>query len=73
MRARRLRRGLSHLARGFVFVLLLSPTASAQIPQTITYQGHLTEPGGGPVTGTFTMTFNIYDKKTGPAPPLVSL
>ena len=65
MRARRLRRGLSLLVRGFVLVLLLSPEGSAQIPETITYQGHLTGQGGGPVSGTLAMTFAIYTAKTG--------
>ena len=65
MRARRLRRGLSLIVRGFVLVLLLSAEGSAQIPETITYQGHLTGQGGGPVSGTLAMTFAIYTAKTG--------
>src|SRR4030095_11521372 len=69
MRARRLRRGLSHLVRGLVLVLLLSTGGSAQIPETITYQGRLNGPGG-PVSATLAMTFAIYDQKTGPALPL---
>src|SRR4030095_7840007 len=48
---------------------LVSTGGSAQIPQTITYQGRLTGPGG-PVSATLAMTFAIYDQKTGPAPPL---
>lgn len=72
MRARRLRVGLSHLVCGCVFVLLLSPEGRAQIPQTIAYQGRLNGPGG-PISDTLTMTFTIYDKKTGSVPPLVPL
>src|SRR4030095_10190803 len=66
MRARRLRRGVSHLVRGLVLVLLLSTGGSAQIPETITYQGRLNGPGG-PVSATLAMTFAIYDHKTGTA------
>ena len=69
MRARRLRLGVSHLVRGFVLVLLLSTGGSAQIPETIAYQGRLNGPGG-PVSDTLAMTFAIYDQKMGQAPPL---
>jgi len=45
-----------------ISILVLSPTAGrAQVPQTISYQGSLTDAGGAPVTGAFTLTFTLYD------------
>ena len=64
MRATNLRWTLSHLVRGFVLVLLLSPEGTAQIPQTLTYQGKLNGMGM-PVSDTLSMTFAIYDQKMG--------
>ena len=42
-------------------LLALAPVAaSAQVPQTISYQGSLTDAEGNPVEGTVAMTFNLY-------------
>jgi parallel beta-helix repeat protein len=41
--------------------LVLIPMAGqAQVPQTISYQGSLTDSGGAPVTGPVAMTFGLY-------------
>jgi len=41
----------------------LSQTAS--VPQLINYQGRLTDAAGNPLTGTYNMTFCLYDVATG--------
>lgn len=41
----------------------LEPTAT--IGDGVTYQGYLTDPNDVPLTGTFTMRFQIYNAKTG--------
>ncbi|MEE8575871.1 MAG: hypothetical protein V3T31_01330, partial [candidate division Zixibacteria bacterium] len=46
-------------------LLLLAATAIAEVPQTITYQGRLTDTGGQPVDATVSMVFTIYDTPTG--------
>ena len=47
------------------FVILISQFSSAQIPQTMSYQGVLTNVDGIPVTdGSYTLTFKLYDVPT---------
>lgn len=48
------------------FILLLAGyvTLFAQAPKTLTYQGKLSD-GGGPLNGTYSLTFRIYDAATG--------
>lgn len=57
------------LTHGIVFALFisaLSPLASAEIPQVISYQGKVTDTGGTPVAdGTYTMRFRIYNAASG--------
>ena len=43
-----------------IALFLISPS-SAQDTLLITYQGHLTDDGGNPITGSPSMTFSIYD------------
>ena len=38
------------------------------LPQTINYQGYLTNPGGTPLNNTVAMTFKLYSASTGGAP-----
>jgi len=47
----------------FSFAFLTS--LHAEVPNTITYQGYLTDSSGTPVTATESMTFSIYDASTG--------
>jgi len=35
------------------------------VTQSITYQGKLTNAAGSPLTGTYTLTFKLYDASTG--------
>ena len=51
----------------FTFILIILTSAViAGVPQTINYQGRLTNsPSGTPVTGIKSMTFTIYDADTG--------
>jgi len=53
---------------GFLAVLaiIITPwTGRAAVPQTINYQGYLTDATGAPVNGTVQMTFSIYDVSSG--------
>ncbi len=45
--------------------LMLVTTIMADVPNTITYQGRLTNSLGQPETGSFPLTFSIYDAATG--------
>lgn len=44
---------------------LFVPAALAAPPQTINYQGTLTNPGGAPVNGAVVMTFRLYNAASG--------
>lgn len=44
---------------------LLAPLAVAAPPQTINYQGYLTNPGGTPVNSAVGMTFKLYNVASG--------
>jgi hypothetical protein len=49
-----------------LIVLCVCTTALAQIPQTVSYQGVLTDGAGTPVAdGTYNITFNFYDATSG--------
>lgn len=49
-----------------LFTLAAAPTVVAMPPETITYQGYLTQPSGGPVPdGGYDITFRIYDQESG--------
>ncbi len=48
----------------WVLVLLAPLTAPAAVPQTINYQGYITDPSGSAVSGTGDVTFSIYDVAT---------
>lgn len=45
--------------------LLTDSLVFADVPQTIHYQGKLTESGGGPLVGVHTVTLRLYDAPTG--------
>lgn len=45
----------------------LLTTSTAEVPRTITYQGRLTNDAGEPLTGSYDMTFSIYNQPTGGA------
>jgi hypothetical protein len=42
--------------------------ATTSVPQLINYQGRLTDAAGNPLTGSYNMTFCLYDVATGGAP-----
>ena len=42
-------------------LVLLSTQLNAAIPQTISYQGYLTNSGGTPISGTVAITFRLYN------------
>ena len=46
-------------------IFALTILSHAEVPKLINYQGHLTDTGGNPLTGTFSITFSIYDVETG--------
>jgi len=47
-----------------MLVLALSASIQAAVPNTMNYQGRLTDVQGQPVTSTVSMTFTIYDAET---------
>jgi len=53
----------------FAVMTLISLTAgigsAAPVTQSITYQGKLTNAAGSPLTGTYTLTFRLYNVSTG--------
>ncbi len=54
-------------------LLATPPVAHAAIPQTVTYQGRLSQSTGVPVNGTVTMAFSLYtvaQETEPPTPPL---
>jgi hypothetical protein len=54
-----------------VLVMLGVPaTVSAAVPQTIAYQGYLTDAAGAPVNGTISIVFGLYTAPSGTAAPL---
>jgi parallel beta-helix repeat protein len=56
--------GIAGIALG---VVIVSAVCYA-IPQTINYQGYLTDSGGDPLNGTVDMVFRLYDVDTGGSP-----
>jgi len=49
-----------------VFIIfILASFALAQIPQTINYQGYLTDSNGNPLSGNYNIKFSIYNSATG--------
>ncbi len=52
---------------GTLFLLLSVQLAWAQVPQTISYQGVLTDASGAPMSGPHILAFRIYDVETGGA------
>jgi microcystin-dependent protein len=52
-----------------VFLTLVSFTfAVAQVPQTLSYQGLITDASGNPLSGSHSVTFNFYTLSTGGSP-----
>jgi hypothetical protein len=60
MRPRTIRRLLAATVMAGV-IAAVAPPAEAAVPQTITNQGRLFEAEGGPIEGTLTVLFAIYD------------
>ena len=55
----------SFISTVIFLIIALTTVSYAEIPKLINYQGHLTDKGGNPLIGTFSITFNIYDVETG--------
>jgi len=51
-----------------ILLIIIPFTGYSAVPQTINYQGFLTDSGGTPVDGTVQMTFSLYDVATGGSP-----
>ena len=47
------------------FLLALSFLSYAQVPQMINYQGMLSDAGGNPISGDYSVVFKIYSAETG--------
>ncbi len=52
---------LINLAAVLLLLTFLSFNGAAAVPTTINYQGYLTDSSGGPLSGTVTMKFVLYD------------
>ena len=48
-----------------VFIILSALTAAAQVPQTINFQGYLTDADGTPIIGNRSMIFKLYTVASG--------
>jgi len=58
-----------HAFFALVCILAVGPMmAFAQVPRTISYQGKLVNSEGAPLSGSFSVTFSLYDTATGGAP-----
>ncbi len=51
----------------FVWIWWLSVNVAAQVPQTLSYQGLLTDATGNPLSGSHTILFNFYNSATATA------
>ncbi|MFQ6093946.1 MAG: hypothetical protein ACE5OR_14950 [bacterium] len=49
-------------------ILVMASVALADVPQLISFQGKLYDNAGNPLTGTYEITFRIYDVEEGGAP-----
>ncbi len=49
----------------FILSLIISFSAHAAAPAALSYQGFLTDSVGNPVSGTWTVTFGLYDEPSG--------
>jgi hypothetical protein len=54
-----------NISRAVFLVLALTSLAAAEVPQTINYQGRLTDSAGVPIDTVVSMTFTIYDSLVG--------
>lgn len=62
-----IKKGLAVLSSVVLVVFIQVMTASASVPQTINYQGYLTNSSGVPINTTVDLTFSLYDVSTGGA------
>lgn len=60
------------VALALIAIPALTPTTGhAQVPQTINYQGSLTDTSGKPITASLGITFRLYDGPAGPGSTLL--
>jgi hypothetical protein len=59
-----------YLIGALAAILVAAAVAFAAVPQTINYQGYLTDSGGSPVNGTVNMTFSLYTSPAGTVSPV---
>ncbi len=52
----------------FISLFLMPSISAAQVPQTINYQGYMTDSSGNPANGFFDVFFDIYDSANGVNP-----
>lgn len=65
MSAMKIKRVFVTLA-GVLFLFAMVPLAiNAQVPEEINFQGYLTDSGGNPLNGDYSMQFSLYDVDTG--------
>ena len=57
-------RKLTFVSTVLLLILVIVVISHAAVPKLINYQGHITDKGGNPLTGTYSITFTIYDSAT---------
>ena len=50
---------------GVALILSIAPSGNGEVPPIINYQGRLTDAGGTPLTGSYALTFAIFDVSVG--------
>jgi len=65
MRSKKTDRFLISLLGILILLIIVPFSGYAAVPQTINYQGYITDSGGTPIDATVQMTFKIYNVATG--------
>lgn len=61
---------LSNMLIVLILIFAVSNAFSQAVPQSITYQGKLTDSAGVPLSGSYTMQFKLWSTETGGTTPL---
>ena len=56
---------MNSMLRSLGIVLISATCAFAEVPDSLNFQGRLTDTGGNPLSGTYDITFRLYGQETG--------